>query len=238
MNVLVVAAHPDDEVLGPGATLAALARAGGRVVVLIVSDGVVMRHDGMSRNMIRDCANQAADHLGCAEVIFGGFGENAQLLDTCSSKDIVHVITPVLSRLGPTLLFTHNTADINVDHQMVAQAAFYAARPAGPCPVEEVLCFETLSSTEQAPSTEPAFVPNIFYDVTPNMDAKRRALGCYPTELREEPHPRSLSGVDVLARYRGLQAGVSYAEAFALARSVRRRVPVGATSVTNEASAV
>jgi LmbE family N-acetylglucosaminyl deacetylase len=237
MNVLVVAAHPDDEVLGPGATLAALARAGRHVVVLIVSDGVAMRHDGMSRNAIRECADQAADQLGCAELIFGGFGEDARLLDTCSTKDIVHVITPLLARLGPTLLFTHNATDINVDHQMVAQAALYAARPAGPCPVDEVLCFETLSATEQTPATEPAFVPNIFYDVTPDIVAKQRALACYPTELREDPHPRSVQGIDVLARYRGLQAGVPYAEAFALARCVRRGEPVGATSAGDQAGA-
>lgn len=222
MKVLVIAAHADDEVLGVGGTIARLAAEGHDVFVTILADGIALRHPNMTLAAMHELARQANQLLGTRDVSFGGFEQDGHLLDRVSARSLGQFLADQLKRVTPELVFTHHPGDINVDHRIVANASFYAVRMLGLSSVRELLCYETLSSTEQEPGlvTRP-FTPTVFYDIEPYLAQKREAFACYTTEIQPYPHARSLAAIEHLARYRGLQVAVGAAEAFSLVRSLR-----------------
>lgn len=220
MNVLVIAAHPDDEVLGPGATVHGLSRQGARVEVLILCEGVGLRHPGVTLDQVRATAIEAAKQCGAECVHFGGFNQDGRLLDEVPNRKIVEAIAKHLSHSAAELVFTHHPGDIHVDHRIIGHATFYSLKVLAQTTVRRALCYQVLSSTEQSNHlTGVAFIPNAYYRIeTEDLSAKIRALSLYTHELYSYPHPRSTEAVYILAQMRGIEIGVEAAEAFTLAR--------------------
>jgi LmbE family N-acetylglucosaminyl deacetylase len=225
-TVLVVAAHPDDEVLGCGGTLARLARAGTAVHVGFLADGVASRAGTAAQTAgeRRAAAARAAQILGVQSVAHHGFPDNA--CDTVPLIEITKVVEQWIARLQPDTVLTHHAGDVNVDHRRAHEAVITACRPQpGRC-VTRILCFEVPSSTEwQPPGSGVAFAPSLFVDIAAELAMKRRALEAYDVEMRPWPHSRSYEAVEHLARWRGATVGCEAAEAFMIARQILRAAP-------------
>ena len=219
--VLVVAAHPDDEVLGCGGTIARHTAAGDQVHVLFMADGEASREEA-DITQRRLAANNCADALGISERIFLDWPDNK--LDSVPLLDVVQSLEPHIRRLNPSIVYTHFSGDLNIDHRVTAQAVMTACRPQpGSLPaLKRILSFEVLSSTEW--SMNETFVPNYWIDITATIEEKMLALAPYDSEMREYPHTRSYQNVRQLAGLRGASAGVEYAEAFMLLRAVEKAV--------------
>lgn len=219
-RVLCVVAHPDDEVLGVGATLARHAQAGGRVVVLILSEGEREKMEGTPRcETRRESALSAAAVLGTEQVLFEDFPD--QRLDSVPFVELIRPIEQAISRFRPQIVYTHHGGDANTDHQITFRATYAACRPMSQVgsSVERLLTFETPSSTDQAPQVgDYVFAPNTFVDVESTWERKVEALRCYPSEMIGGIHPRSFDYIEALARMRGGYGGVRLAEAFVLVR--------------------
>jgi LmbE family N-acetylglucosaminyl deacetylase len=225
-TVAVVAAHPDDEVLGCGGTLARMATEGRAAHVLLVSDGQTSRVVGAGQPpvekilMARNAAAQAAcSILGCSSVEILGLPDNR--LDGLELLDVVKRVEDFVQRHKPALLLTHHSGDVNIDHRIVHDAVISACRPQPGHPVKELLFFEVPSSTEWRPAgSSTAFIPNYFVNIARTLPKKLEALNAYAEELRPFPHPRSIKAVTALAHWRGATVGVEAAEAFVLGRKI------------------
>lgn len=223
-TVLVVAAHPDDEILGVGATVARHVAMGDAVYAIILGEGQTSRgvhREDVGREVVDELHKntlESAKAVGYREVFFADFPDNR--FDDVDLLDIVKVVEQKVRELKPEIVYTHYSGDLNVDHQYTARAVLTATRPIGDYCVEEIYAFETLSSSEWNfdYSAQPAFSPNVFVDITDYYDKKEQAMNCYVSELCEFPHPRSLTGMDVLSKTRGMAAGMERAEAFMLVR--------------------
>jgi LmbE family N-acetylglucosaminyl deacetylase len=228
-RVLVVAAHPDDEVLGCGATAARLVAEGHDVHFAILGEGMTSRHANRSDaeaeklKALRCHARAAAEKVGVKNVLLHGLPDNR--LDTVPLLDVVKIIEDLIERLRPEVIYTHHGGDLNIDHGIIHRAVLTATRPMEGTPVREVYAFEVPSSTEWAfQRLEKAFRPNVFVDVTRTLEAKIAAMQCYDTESRRFPHPRSPEALRAIAMRWGSVAGCGAAEAFELVRSVRRQM--------------
>jgi LmbE family N-acetylglucosaminyl deacetylase len=222
MKVLVVAAHPDDEVLGCGATMARHAAEGDEVHVLICAQGLASRGDVSDAEIaaLRDAAARAAQALRTHPPRFLGYPDNA--MDTVPLLEVVQHVEAVVGELQPDLVYTHHPGDLNVDHQLVTRATVTACRPLPGSGVRGLFGFEVLSSTEwSVPGLAEPFVPSHFVDVTATLERKLEALGCYASEMREFPYPRSIEAVRHLAALRGAASGFARAEAFVPLRTRR-----------------
>jgi LmbE family N-acetylglucosaminyl deacetylase len=221
-KVLVVAAHPDDEVLGCGGTIAALAAAGREVHVLLLADGESSRPHGGGAELLvarNAAANAAGRILGCAAVEALVLPDNR--MDELALLDVVKQVEARVERLRPTTLLTHHGGDVNIDHRIAHESCIVASRPIPGQPVRELLFFEIPSSTEwRPPVSGDSFVPNYFVDVSATLDRKMAALDVYANELRDFPHPRSRLAIEALARWRGATVGVAAAEAFMVGRMI------------------
>lgn len=214
MNVLVIAAHPDDEILGSGGTIKKLINHGYKVITVIAAKG---RKE--EEQHIQPLMQQANKHLGVDEVLFLEFPN--LLLETIPLHKIAKAIEALLDKYKPSLIFTHHYGDTNKDHQILFQAVITAARPLPGKQPMEILCFETVSSSEWSQHTnDKEFKPNYFVDITDTIDDKLQSLHHYDIEMRPFPHPRSYDGVEYLARVRGMTVGVEFAEAFEIIRRV------------------
>lgn len=228
-TVLVVAAHPDDEILGVGGTVARHVAEGDVVYALILGEGQTSRsahREEADRAIVEELHQNTlagADAVGVREVFFADFPDNR--FDDVDLLDIVKAVEHKIRELRPQIVYTHYSGDLNVDHQYTARAVLTATRPIGDYCVEEIYAFETLSSSEWNfdYSAQPAFSPNVFVDITDYYAQKEQAMNCYVSELCAFPHPRSLTGMDVLSRTRGMAAGMERAEAFLLIRKTLRR---------------
>jgi N-acetylglucosamine malate deacetylase 1 len=227
-RVLVVAAHPDDEILGCGGTVARHARAGDPVDILILSEGATSRDPFRVASTrepemegLRHAAASAARVLGARPPRFVGFPDNR--LDEVAFLDIVKAIEAVVADVTPTVVYTHHAHDLNIDHRLACQATLTACRPLPGAAVRAIFSFETVSSSEWGvPGPAMAFAPTGFVDIADVLTVKREALACYAAEMRAFPHPRSFEAIDALARWRGASAGLVAAEAFSILRMVTR----------------
>ncbi|OAB58145.1 GlcNAc-PI de-N-acetylase [Phormidium willei BDU 130791] len=220
-RTLVIAAHPDDEVLGCGGSIAAQNSQGNSVQVMFLADGVSSRGGEASAELQRrhDAAHTAAELLGIESVSFADFPDNQ--LDTVPLLRVVQRIEERITQYQPDTILTHHAGDVNIDHQCVHQAVITACRPQPGYPVKTLLFFEVPSSTEwQPPGSAAAFLPNWFIDISDTLERKLEALAAYSEELRDFPHPRSVEAVEALARWRGATVGVRAAEAFVLGRRI------------------
>jgi N-acetylglucosamine malate deacetylase 1 len=221
MNVLVVAAHPDDELLGVGATVARHAVAGDVVTAVVVSEGASARYEDGAENVLRASGQAAAKILGVKEIRFLGMRD--QHLDAGPILSVIQPIERVVDELRPDIVYTHHWGDLNRDHRVVSEAVMVACRPVGDHYPRKVLLFETPSATEWSPPDPAAqFVPNHFVDVTNTIERKLDAMSCYQTEVRRHPHPRALESLRARAQYWGQIVHTAYAEPFVVAREVVR----------------
>src|SRR5579859_605568 len=215
MNILVVAAHPDDELLGCAGTIARHAAAGDHVHILIAAEGATARAVGGQAEVqaLQQAARKAATILGAEPPRFAGLPDNR--MDSRPILDITQIIEAVVEEVKPAVVYTHHGGDLNRDHRILHEAVVTACRPLPGRTIKKLLTFETLSSTEWASeSVGAAFRPRHFVDITETLEAKLLALDCYHAEMRAFPHPRSAEAVAALAALRGSQVGLLAAEAF------------------------
>ena len=215
-RVLVVAAHPDDELLGCGGTVALHARAGHRVTACLACEGESLRYGEGGVNQEAHSARAAAT-LGIADVRRLGFPD--QRLDTFTLTEIITPLERVVREVRPQSIYCQHGGDINRDHQLLFQALLVAARPVEEY-IEAVYAFDTASSTEWAfPRT---FVPDTWVDISSTLETKLEAMACYESEVRDYPHPRSLEALRNRARAWGNQCSLDAAEVFMTVRRVHR----------------
>ena len=230
-TVLVVAAHPDDEVLGCGGTICAHVAAGDTVHVAILAEGATSRLPKRDRaavapelKQLQHAAIQANALLGVHAVELLDFPDNR--MDGQERLDITKVVEQLLQKISPTIVYTHHVGDMNIDHRCIHDAVATACRPLPAAQVRTLLFFETASSTEQQiPHSAPPFLPNWWVDISATLERKLSALRIYEKEMRPWPHPRSLEAVEHLARWRGASVGLPAAEAFMLGRHLIPRAP-------------
>jgi len=225
-HILVVAAHPDDEVLGCGGTIANHIRNGDEVHVLILAEGMTSRYytrdpEGRRDDIIklRNMTNEAHKILGSNSVKLMDFPDNR--MDSVDLLDIVKEVENEINGRKPAIIYTHHNGDLNVDHRITHQAVFTACRPEPNTTVKKIYCFEVPSSTDwQTPMTEAPFMPNTFVDISDTLEKKLDALKSYESEMKPWPHSRSVKAVEHLARWRGASVGLGAAEAFVLSRNL------------------
>lgn len=224
-RVLVIAAHPDDELLGCGATIAKYLRRGAEFMVLFIAEGSSCRYESPecvdSINEIAGRTHQAINALellGVKNYIFNDLP--CGRLDQVPIIEINKIIERVVSKFNPDTILTHSDLDANNDHRVVHRATIMATRPSIENPVPRLLSYEVLSSSEWAYGE--AFAPTSFEQIEEkDLELKCRAMAEYETEMKDYPFPRSELGIRAQAMSRGMQAGVPLAEAFHLIREFR-----------------
>lgn len=227
---MVVAAHPDDELLGLGATMHKLIKEQGvKVHVVILGEGITSRSDTRDIEKWKDVLtehrrniNAAGGHVGYDSINTYDFSDNR--FDSHALLDIIKVVEKEKEEFKPDIIFTHNAGDLNIDHQRTFQAVMTATRPMEDENVTTVICFETPSATEWQYSNHPEqFKPNLYIGVnSEDVQAKCDAMSEYKFETREYPHPRSFNALKVLAQYRGYTSGNVMAEAFEIVRMIQK----------------
>ena len=215
-RVLVIAAHPDDEIMGPGGTLRRHVLEGDPVHALIVCEGESMRYRGKEVGLSEQ-ARRAGEHMGFSGVELLGFPD--QHLDGLCLTDLIEPLEERVRKWEPRVVYTHFLGDLNRDHRIVAEAAMVACRPLSLF-IEGLFGFETPSSTEWSGTY--TFSPNHFVDISATLEHKLQAMGSYPSEVGEDPHPRSLNRLRQRAQYWGSWVMMGAAEPFVLYRQVRR----------------
>jgi LmbE family N-acetylglucosaminyl deacetylase len=219
-SVLVIAPHPDDEVLGVGGTIARLADEGRRVTVAIVTKGSIEHFDAALIERGRQEAREAHCLLGVAETAF--LDLPAARLDQIPHVTINAALLQVIERTRPSTVFVPFRGDIHRDHQLVFDSTLVAVRPTNGLVVAEILAYETLSETNwnAARGVTSPFIPDCYVRIDKYLDKKLRGVATYASQLREFPHERSLVAVEALARHRGATIGAPAAEAFMTIRRV------------------
>jgi len=219
-NILVIAAHADDEALGCGGTLAKHASNGDRIRLLFMTDGEGARGNNVADAPRRKSACEAAaEIMGAEPPVFFDFADNA--MDSVPRIEVVRAIEAELKQFTPEIVYTHHAHDLNIDHSITHEAAMTALRPQPHAPRPTILAFEVMSSTEwRAPSVASAFIPNWHVDISAFLETKKAALSAYRDEMRPWPHSRSIAALEHLARWRGSCMGMEAAEAFSLIRKI------------------
>ncbi len=222
-RVLVIAAHPDDEILGCGGTMARHVDEGDVVDILIVSEGSKSRLDGNNEKVynLRDCSEKSARLLGAKSVTHFGLPDNQ--LDTISRLQLIQRIEKQIEMANPNIVYCHDGGDVNIDHRIINEAVITACRPVPGSKVRKLLSFEIASSTEWGVAGfNKRFEPNYYVDISKYKKIKLKALEIYKDEMRQWPHPRSIRAVECQMTLRGAQAGLRAAEAFCILREIRK----------------
>ena len=218
-NILVIAPHPDDEVLGCGGIMNKYAEAGDQVYVLVMTRGTAKFYSDERIDNVRKEARNAHHLLGVKETIFLDFP--APELDTVSISEISKAIAEVINKFNIQIVFLPHRGDIHHDHTIVFNAGLVASRPVEQYSVKEIYCYETLSETEwAAPFGDDAFIPNHFVNVTDQFEVKLKAMECFKSQIRPFPNSRSLEAIEALAKFRGATVGFERAEAFVQIRRI------------------
>lgn len=219
-NVLVFAAHPDDELLGLGGTVRRMANEGAVLHAVIMAEGVTSRADTREEadmsclSELQTDARRASEIIGYSSIDFCGFSDNR--MDGLELLDVIKTVSKYVEKYTPDTIFTHHHGDLNIDHRITCEAVLTACRPTGDCSVQRIYAFETPSSTEWNYSYAEPFTPNVYIDVTDTFEAKVEGMACYRSERADYPHPRSPEALRSLGRLRGSGAGFYMAEAFML----------------------
>ncbi len=219
-NVLVIAPHPDDEVLGCGGTIKRLTDSGVRVSVLVASRGKKTLYPEEKIINVRNQALNAHRMLGVRETFF--FDYPAPELDLVSISELSASISALVIKEKPDAVFLPHHGDIHHDHKAIFNAGLVASRPVNDCSVKFVFSYEVLSETEWAPPFGAnVFIPQLFVNITSEFSSKIEAMKCYESQIRNFPNPRSEKSLEALANYRGSTVGVEYAEAFMIIRIIQ-----------------
>lgn len=219
-TVLVVAAHPDDEVLGAGATLARHVDSGDDVHAIVVSEGASSRYPTEAESELARAAQRSAEIIGFSSLRLLGLPD--QRLDALPLIEVVQTLEPMIADLRPSTIYTHSTSDVNVDHGVVARAVWTSCRPYAAPWLSSIYAFETPSSTEWSAPGDTRFDPTLFVDVDAHLQRKLDAMACYEQELRDYPHPRSLRALRERSAYWGSHVGLANAEPFEVLRRIER----------------
>lgn len=223
-RILVIAAHPDDEVLGMGGTIAKLASQNKEVHLLIVTDGSTSQYKGSENiDKILDSKKQetkkSSDILGIKSIMYGMLPD--MKLDATPHIDVNQVIEKAIDAIQPDTVFTHFWGDVNMDHRCVYHSTMVAVRPVVSQCVKEVYCYSVPSSTEWSPAIpQTTFMPNLFVDISKEAPLKYKAMEAYETELRDYPHPRSVAYLKKDDEATGLRVGIKAAESFVMLRKL------------------
>ncbi|EAK0442055.1 PIG-L family deacetylase [Campylobacter lari] len=211
-KILIIAAHPDDEVLGCFGTIAKYIQEGYEAYTLILGEGKTSReiNSENEQEILEDELFKANNLLGIKKVFRKFFPDNA--FDKIPLLEIVKSIEEVKNEIKPNIIFTHYEKDLNIDHQITYKATITATRSLQEESVKEIYSFEILSSTEW--NYPLSFQPDVFFDISETLDLKLKAMSFYQSELRNYPHPRSLEGIKINAQYQGMRVGLQYAEVF------------------------
>lgn len=224
MSILIIAAHPDDEVLGCGGTISKLVSQNKQIFVAILGQGLTSRKNDPNEtsqkeiSKLKSQSKNAMEFLGVSDLHMFDFPDNR--FDTVPLLEIVKTIEDLVKKIQPRIIFTHHAGDLNIDHTITHRAVITATRPMNDCPVKEILAFEVPSSTEWSFEETNQFVPNYFIDITGHLDRKTTALNYYTSEIQQFPHPRSNRYVEALAEIRGSAVGRQHCEAFSLIRKL------------------
>jgi len=219
-KILIIAAHPDDEILGAGGTILKHIKNGDEINVLILGDGETSRDIGADIFKREKQARKIASILRFKSINLEKLPDNR--FDSLPLLDIVKKVEKIVNEVEPDIVYTHWRDDLNIDHCITFEAVLTACRPKPGFCVKEILSFEVPSSTEwQVKDASHVFCPNEYVDISDMIDTKLGLLQIYSDELCEYPHPRSVEGVKILAQYRGIEAGLRFAEAFFVVRKIR-----------------
>ncbi len=223
-TLLLVYAHPDDEVLACFGTVARLIQEGCEAYTLILGEGVTSRDDKRNpdarQQELKKLKNEivkANEVIGIKEVFTCDLPDNR--FDNVDLLDVVKEVEKIKNKIKPSIIFTHSQHDLNIDHQITYRAVLTATRPIHGETVKEIYAGEILSSSEWNYPLK--FSPNVYFNIESTIELKVKAMAEYQNELREYPHPRSLEGIRIKAKQRGLEVGCAFAEAFELIRSLR-----------------
>jgi LmbE family N-acetylglucosaminyl deacetylase len=235
MKILIVVAHPDDEVLGMGGTIKKLTKNKNQIKIVIMATGISARRSinfknsskyNITKNQqkiiekqiitIKAHAKKAAKVLGVSDVEFLGYPDNE--MDTISNLELTKSVEKIIQNFKPEIVYTHTPFDVNVDHVSCYNAVLTATRPKKNAIVKKVISFEVPSSTEW--NFTSVFTPNTFVDISHELKSKIKALECYKTEIENYPHPRSAKALQSIGNRWGTVSGFSIAEAFSLIRSL------------------
>lgn len=218
-NVLVVAPHPDDEVLGCGGVMARHAAAGDEVHVAVVTRGHPDVFSPESVDRVRSEAKEAHSILGVRSVRYLEFP--APRLDTIPRHQVADAIAGMIRELSPEIMYVPHHGDMHFEHGLTYEACLVAARPGRQSIVRRILAYETPSETDWSPPLSgTAFQPTVYVDIAAHLDTKLRAMTCFKSQVQPSPHPRSINNLEAVARCRGAAAGLHAAEAFMLVREV------------------
>ncbi|MBD9272885.1 MAG: PIG-L family deacetylase [Prevotella sp.] len=220
MRVLVIAPHPDDEIIGVGGTIAKRAKDGDEVYVCVVTKGKSpLFNDEFIEQGRKEC-RKADKKLGVKETIFLDFP--AVMLETVPRYEFNGKISEVVNSIKPDEVYIPHRGDMQIDHQMVVDAAMVAARPRGINYPKRVYAYETLSETGwNIPNVVNEFIPTVYEDITDTYEVKLEAMAIFESQLSVFPEARSIGAIEALAKYRGATVSVKAAEAFSLIREVK-----------------
>jgi len=226
-KILLVVAHPDDEILGAGATMHKLIKNYNcKVSLIILGEGITSRSTKRDPDLWEQELNIHKKNISAAMKIIGiedikTYNLPDNRFDSIDMLDIVKIIEKDKKAIRPQVIFTHHENDLNIDHQIVFKAVLTACRPLSKETVKTIFSFEVPSSTEwQSPLSGTPFIPNVYIEVNKsNLRAKQKAMSSYRFEFRKYPHPRSTEALEILAQFRGITIGTKYAEGFQLIRS-------------------
>tara|TARA_X000000368_G_scaffold419092_1_gene422384 strand:+ start:14000 stop:14686 length:687 start_codon:yes stop_codon:yes gene_type:complete len=226
-KILVVVAHPDDEILGCGGTLLKSAAKGAKIRTIIVSEGVTSRliknlnkkKQEISQRML--ASKKAHSFIKGSKIIYLNLPD--QKLDTVSMLSVTKKIELEVNKFNPDTVYTHHHGDLNLDHRVVNNATLTACRPTPKSNIKRIFTFEIPSSTDwQAQGANLYFIPNYFNDISKYLTKKIKVLNKYKSEMRPWPHSRSFENIKYLAKTRGASIGCKAAEAFNLVRSIEK----------------
>ncbi|GAH49951.1 unnamed protein product [marine sediment metagenome] len=216
MIVLVIAPHPDDEVLGCGGTIRKYVKLGNDVYVCVVTEAYTPDWSKDYINNRRKEIEKCKQILGVKKYFFLNFP--TVKIDTFPQKDLNAKISLVINEVNPDMLFIPHKGDLNMDHRLIFEASLVASRPINH-KIKRILSYETVSETEWGQAIEP-FIPNVYVDISETINLKKDAMKAYKSELKQYPHPRSLEIIEALAKKRGSEVGLNFAESFVMIREI------------------